>query len=107
MSRVLILYGTTDGHTRKIAAGLAAAVREAGCEAEVIDAAVAGAVTPADYDGVIVAASIHVGGFQRRVKRWVWLHTAQLNRMPTAFVAVCLGIVENRPEATRAVYAIL
>ena len=107
MSRVLILYGTTDGHTRKIAAGLRAAVREAGCEADVVDAADAGAVTPTGYDGVIVAASIHIGGFQRRVKHWVWTHTAELNRMPTAFVAVCLGILEARPEATRAVYDII
>ena len=108
MSRVLILYGTTDGHTRKIAAGLAAAVREAGCEAEVIDAGKARApVSPSHYDGVIVAASIHIGNFQRSVKRWVRAHAAELNAMPSAFVAVCLGILEDRPEAAREVYAIM
>ena len=107
MPRVLILYGTTDGHTRKIAAGLAAAVREAGCDAEVVEAAAARNVTPSLYDGVIVAASIHISNFQRPVKRWVRVNGAALNAMPSAFVAVCLGILEERPEAVRAVYAIM
>jgi menaquinone-dependent protoporphyrinogen oxidase len=108
MSRVLVLYGTTDGHTRKIAAGLAAALREADCEAEVVEAGRAGpAVSPFRYDGVIVAASIQIGNFQRPVRRWVRSHAAELNARPTAFIAVCLGIVEQRPEATRAVYAIV
>ena len=108
MSRVLILYGTTDGHTQKIAAGLAAAVREVGCEAEVIDAGTARSpVSPSHYDGVIVAASIHIGSFQRSVKRWVRAYAPELTAMPSAFIAVCLGILEEQPRATREVYAIM
>jgi menaquinone-dependent protoporphyrinogen IX oxidase len=37
MSRVLILYGTTDGHTRTIADVLAATFRDGGCRVEVVD----------------------------------------------------------------------
>lgn len=108
MSRVLILYGTTDGHTRKIAAGLAAAVREPGCEVDVVDAKTGGRdADPARYDGVIVAASIHISTFQRPVRQWVRRHAVELNRRPTAFIAVCLGILEKRPEARLEVLRIM
>jgi menaquinone-dependent protoporphyrinogen oxidase len=108
MSRVLILFGTTDGQTRKIAAGLAAAIRESGCEVDVVEAKTGGRdADPARYDGVIVAASIHISAFQRPVRHWVRRHAAELNRRPTAFVAVCLGILEERPEARLEVLRIM
>jgi menaquinone-dependent protoporphyrinogen oxidase len=104
MVRILILYGTTHGHTRKIAEALAKRVREEECGAEARDARLAGAdVRPEDYDGVIVAASIVAGGYQRRVRRWVRRHAAQLNARPTAFVSVCLAVLEQREEAQQAV----
>jgi len=102
MSRVLILYGTTDGHTRKIAAALREALVEEGVYAFMSDARYGTeTVVAEDYDGVIVAASIHAGGFQRPVTRWVRKQATELNRMPTAFIAVCLGILEKRPEVRR------
>lgn len=108
MSRVLILYGTTDGHTRKIAAALAGVLTWEGGRVDVIDAHDASRrVRPEDYDGVVVAASIHIGSYQRAVKRWVRLHAAELNRRPSAFMSVCLGILEKRPEARQEVDAIL
>jgi menaquinone-dependent protoporphyrinogen oxidase len=86
MARVLILYGTTDGHTRKIATALREALVDEGVYAFVSDARYGTeSVVAEEYDGVIVAASIHAGGFQRPVTRWVRKQAAELNRMPTAF----------------------
>jgi menaquinone-dependent protoporphyrinogen oxidase len=108
MSRVLILYGTTDGHTRKIAGALRGILSWEGSRVEVIDARdVAPHVRPEDYDGVVVAASIHMGGYQRAVKRWVSAHADGLSGMPSAFVSVCLGILEQRAEARQEVQRIL
>lgn len=108
MPRVLILYGTTDGQTRKIAAALREALRDQGFSAFVTDANLgAAAVVPEEYDGVIVAASIHAGGFQRPVVHWARQHAAKLNRMPSAFVSVCLAILEKRPETRRELDAIV
>ena len=108
MSRVLILYGTTDGQTRKIALSLREALRDEGLSAFVSDAKLgAAAVVPEEYDGVVVAASIHAGGFQRPVARWARKYAAQLNRMPSAFVSVCLAILEKRPETRRELDAIV
>ncbi len=108
MSRVLVLYGTTDGHTRKIAGALAGVLKWEGSCVDVIDTKhVSPDVRPERYDGVVIAASIHIGSFQRAVKRWVRLHAAELNRRPSAFLSVCLGILEKRPEARQEVQEIL
>jgi menaquinone-dependent protoporphyrinogen oxidase len=108
MKRILILYGTTDGHTRKIAEDIGRTIGDGGCRAVVVDAArVPANLRPADYDGVIVAASIQMGGYQRFVRRWVQRHATQLNALPGAFVSVCLGILESRPAARNEVFAIL
>jgi menaquinone-dependent protoporphyrinogen oxidase len=107
MSRVLILYGTTDGHTRKIADVLAATFRDEGCRVEVVDAERAAPLQLDNYEGVVVAASIHIGSYQRSVRRWVHAHAAWLSRMPTAFLSVCLGILEQKPEAQREVEHIM
>ena len=108
MARALILYGTTDGHTRKIAAAMAGVLTWEGCRVDVMDAKRAAPdVRPEDYDGVVVAGSIHAGGYQRAVTRWVRRHAAALNRQRGAFVSVCLGILEQRAKAQREVRAIM
>ncbi len=108
MARVLILYGTTDGHTRKIATAMAGVLTGEGSRVDTFDAKdVASDIRPEDYDGVIVAASIHLGGYQRAVRRWVRDHAEQLNRRRGAFVSVCLGILEQRAEAQREVREIM
>ncbi len=100
MSRILVLYGTTHGQTRKVALVLGEALEDLGCTVEIVDAALAPrTVRPEHYDAVIVAASVHMGGYQRAVKRWVRAHEPQLARRPTAFVSVCLAMLEQRQEA--------
>lgn len=102
MSRVLMLYGTTDGHTRKIAGAVSTTLQGYGCFVDVIDArgSLRG-VRAEEYLAVIVAASVHAGGFQRPVRRWVRANAAALAERPTAFLAVCLAILEHRdgPQA--------
>jgi menaquinone-dependent protoporphyrinogen oxidase len=108
MARVLILYGTTDGHTKKIATAMAGVLTWEGYRVDVLDAKdVARDVRPQDYDGVIVAGSIHMGGYQRTVKRWARRYADELGRRTSAFVSVCLGILEQRTEAQREVREIM
>ncbi len=97
MPRILILYGTTDGQTAKIARFLRDEFRDLEVEAEVVLAA-PDSPGPEAYGGVIVAASLHAGGFQRSVRRWVHQHRAGLAGRPAAFLAVCLGILEKNPK---------
>jgi menaquinone-dependent protoporphyrinogen oxidase len=97
MSRVLILYGTTDGHTRLVAESIGDAMRIGGVESDVVRAGTSDP-HPAWYDGVIVAASIHAGGYQKAVEHWVRAHAREFGSRPTAFVSVCLAVVKPTPK---------
>lgn len=96
--RILILYGTTDGQTAKVAAAMAGAMRSTEVDVDVANAAAQWDPDPADYNAVIVAASVHAGSYQRGVLHWVQRHHAALALRPTAFVSVCLAVVKRTPK---------
>jgi menaquinone-dependent protoporphyrinogen oxidase len=100
MTRVLVLYGTTDGHTRKIAARIARTLQAHGLDSDVVNAEAA-APAPDDYAAVVVAASLHAGGYQRSVVRWVRQHVAALEGKTTVFLTVCLGILQREDSVRR------
>ena len=100
MSRILVLYGTTDGHTAKIAQSIGDALRAVGNDADVIEAGTADP-RPEDYTAVIVAGSVHAGGYQRSIRRWVRRHARVLNTQPTAFVSVCLAVLQQEAAVQR------
>lgn len=106
MSRILVIYGTTEGQTAKIARRLGDALREEGASADVQNAEAAW-LDPHPYDAVIVAASIHVGGYQRAVRRWVRAHADVLNEKPSAFVSVCLAVLQSETEVQQELSAIV
>lgn len=108
MARILILFGTTDGHTAKVAHAVAQTLESEGCRVDVVNAREGTAdVTPEPYDGVIVAASVHIGSFQKPVMRWVTRHAVALDAKPTAFLSVCLGILEHDPKVREDLDAIV
>ena len=105
MARILVIYGSTDGQTAKIATALGSDLRAHGQEAFVLEAGDA-TPGPSGYDGVIVAASVHAGGYQRCVKRWVSRHAGDLSHTPNAFVSVCLGVLQHDAAVDRELAAI-
>jgi len=96
--RFLVVYGTTDGHTAKVAAAIVSTLRTGGASVSLRDSAAPANPDPADYDAVIVAASVHVGNYQSAIRRWVGTHQAALNNRPTAFVSVCLAVLNRNPK---------
>jgi menaquinone-dependent protoporphyrinogen oxidase len=107
-TRILILFGTSEGQTAKIAGAMAATMRAAGADVDVVRGGHGGLdPRPEDYAGVVVAASVHVGGYQRGVRRWVRAHAGGLGGRPTAFVSVCLGVLQKTPAVDRDLRGIL
>jgi menaquinone-dependent protoporphyrinogen oxidase len=104
MTRILVLYGTTDGHTAKIARAIGATLQSTGAEVDVIDAAVR-TPRPEDYAAIVVAASVHAGGYRNAVRRWVRTHAHELEGKPTAFVSVCLAVLQRELEVRQEVAA--
>lgn len=101
--KLLIAYATTDGMTSRIAQRMAQTLRGEGHEAEVIDTASAPAgLEPRRYDGVLLGASLHAGGFQRSAKRFVGKHLGALRWTTSGFFSVCLAIASKRPEEREA-----
>ena len=89
---VLILYGTHEGQTRKIAAFVADRLRDNRLTATLVDAADADhdAALPR-FDAAIVAASLHAGGFQKSVLRLVAKNAPRLSSRPNVFLSVSLS----------------
>ena len=101
MNRILVLYGTSEGQTRKIADAMGEAMRAGGLDVDVIEAAGSIDPDPSEYSGVIVAASVHAGGYQKPVAEWLRAHVDRLANMPTAFVSVCLSILSKNEEGRK------
>lgn len=91
MNRVLIVYGTSEGQTRKVCAAMASALEAHGVQVDVVEARTSNP-DPAPYDGIIVAGSVHVGRYQRSLIKWVRTRAAEFGDRPTAFVSVCLAV---------------
>lgn len=98
MTRILVIYGTTDGQAEKVAQELGRALRLAGVDASVFKASSA-APGPEEYAGVIVAASLRVGKYQKPVRRWVTQHADALRGRPGAFVSVCMSACDRRDSS--------
>ena len=101
MRQVLVLYGTTDGHTHAIADAVGRALLLSGFDVDVVNAAIADPMAE-EYCAVVVAASVHTGKYQPAVVAWLKRHVTALNTRPTAFVSVSLGVLQTSDAAVMA-----
>jgi menaquinone-dependent protoporphyrinogen oxidase len=99
MARILVVYGTTEGQTRKIAQRIAAELEQQGHHLEVRDSStVAEPLAAGAFDAVIVGASVHQGRHQTAVQDFVSANLAMLEQLPTAFFSVSLVASSPDPE---------
>ena len=103
--KLLILYGTTEGQTRKIAHFIEAVLQNAGHQVTVADTTTE-PPTPKEFDAVIIGASIHMHKYQSAVKHYIRKHVAELNQMPGAFFSVSLAAASGLEDEHREVQKI-
>lgn len=101
MSKILVIYGTAEGHTARVADRVAEVIRDRGHDVTVLDVRYADDMTLAAYDAVVVGASIHMGKHARRMVDFAREHREALTRMPTAFFSVSLAAVDDVAEARK------
>lgn len=99
MSKILILYGTDYGHTRKVAQHIAEVINERGHVTELVQ----GNKSPRDFtvdgfDGAIIGTSIHMGVHQISVKKLVKAQKEALSKIPSAYFCVCLTAYSSKAE---------
>jgi menaquinone-dependent protoporphyrinogen oxidase len=105
MANLLMVYQTTDGQTRKIVEFIAEVARAEGHLVEVAatDSWSAGGRAEVQPQGVLLAASVHVGRHAAEATRWVHENREALDDVPTAFVSVSLSAAgeDRRHEAAK------
>ena len=96
---ILIIYGTIEGQTRKIATFMADRIRDLGNEVSLVDSA----DMPVNldigvFDAVIAAGSVHNGHHQGGLLHFVRSHAEEMQAMPTAFVSVSLSMAGDETQ---------
>jgi len=100
--KVLVVYGTTEGQTRKIAQWIAKRITANGHESQSHDAtALLRDLDVAAFNAVIVAAPVHQQIHPEAVLGFVRAHLDSLTTKPSAFVSVSLSAAfkDGRSEA--------
>jgi menaquinone-dependent protoporphyrinogen oxidase len=95
MATVLMAYQTTDGQTRRIVEYMAEFARGQGHEVRIADVDAGCGGEEAGVDGVLLAASVHIGRHSPAASHWVREHAPLLQRVPGAFVSVSLSVVSS------------
>ena len=98
---ILIVYGTTEGQTRKISEFVADRIREhARHNVTLLDATSNDArdMKLRGYDAVIVAASLHAGLYQAAIEDFVRSRHETLNGIRTMFLSVSLSAASRDPD---------
>jgi menaquinone-dependent protoporphyrinogen oxidase len=102
--KILVVYGTTEGQTRKIAEWTASRLRQQGHQVELRDSA--SRVSDLDltaFDAFIVAGSVHHEHHQKAVTNFVIAHRELLNTKASAFISVSLSAIleDEKTEARK------
>ena len=99
MSRFLIAYSTTDGHTPRICERLQHMIEGQGHAVTVVPLADAEALDLTGFDRIVLGASIRYGKHQPQVAQFIARHQPVLERTAAAFFSV--NIVARKPEKNR------
>jgi menaquinone-dependent protoporphyrinogen oxidase len=101
MVRFLVVYGTTEGHTRKVAERAAEVLQRLGHQTVVQDSTKrVRPLRPDEADAVILAASVHAGRYQAALVHFVRASLPVLDTVPNAFLSVSLAAAGLDPVIT-------
>jgi menaquinone-dependent protoporphyrinogen oxidase len=105
---VPVFYATTEGQTHRIAERLAERLNQQGVDSRAfdVDGDLARSIDWVHVRGVLVGASLHAGRYQSAAGRFVRSHAAQLNLVPSAFVAVSLSAASSNADEVAAAKAL-
>jgi len=96
MQSVLIVYATTDGHTRKICERMQERLRSTGTQVTLTEIADAGLVDPSRYDCIAVGGSVRYGKHDARLQEFMLHYEGLLKEKYCAFFSV--NLVARTPE---------
>jgi menaquinone-dependent protoporphyrinogen oxidase len=96
---ILVVYGTTEGQTRKIAGFITDHLRKKGSTVALVDSTeVPKGFSLDGFDAVIAAGSVHNGRHQASLFEFARKHRAALQAKPAALVSVSLSMASDDKE---------
>lgn len=105
MVTFLIVYGTGEGQTAKVADHIAETMTDRGHEATTVNVAeLSDDIEIDDFDAILIGASIHVGKHQQIIKDFITAQKALLRTKPTAFFQISLSSATEEGRAQAATY---
>lgn len=93
--KILIVYSTVEGHTRRIAEFLATETCLVHHNPIVISTSRQMKIDVSDFDAVVVAASIYAGQYSNEIVDYITMHASRLNETPAIFLSVGLSIINK------------
>lgn len=99
MANIILIYSTTDGHTRKIGSYLKEIVEEHGDQVTLISIDDKKAVDLGSFDKIVVGASIRYGKHSAKVYDFIGENLQILEETPSAFFSV--NVVARKPEKSQ------
>ncbi|AMM34409.1 protoporphyrinogen oxidase [Sinomonas atrocyanea] len=99
MKRVILAYGAAGGHIAKISDVISEVLRSHDIDVTFLDVNADREADPAEYDGAVVGASIHLGRHEKHMVEFIRTYVDALNRMPSAFFSASLEVEADPDEA--------
>lgn len=97
--RILVLYGTSEGQTQKIAGFIAERLKQLNHDTELLNVTRQSVnMDTTRFDAVILAARVHGGQHHRGTVSFVARQKAALEAMPNAFVSVSMSAAHHLPD---------
>lgn len=96
MSNSLLIFSTTDGHTKKISLKMQAVIEQFGGKVTVLPIEEVTAEHLDSHEKVVIGASIRYGKHQKIVTDFITHNKAKLNSKTTGFYTV--NLVARKPE---------
>ncbi len=96
---VLLVYGTSEGQTRKIARFVSSRLLQSGQKVLTADARESAFIPePRGFDAVVLAASLHAGHYQRPIIDFVKRNRSAISGKTNAFLSVSLTAAGSAPR---------
>ena len=96
MAKILMIYSTTDGHTREICQRLTQVIEQHDHQVTLIPVEDAATMDLEQFDKIVIGASIRYGKHHRQVYDFIVGNQHILDSKPNAFFSV--NVVARKPE---------
>ena len=99
MAKILIIYSTTDGQTRKICQRLQQVIEQQAHQVTVVSIQDEPRIDVASFDKIVIGASIRYGKHSPQIVNFIEKNRLLLESKPNAFFSV--NVVARKPEKSK------